>query len=75
MDLNFTAEETAFRLEVRQWVADHLPAATSHKVRHGLRLSRDDLQGWARILGARGWLAAGWPREFGGPGWSAIQKH
>ena len=25
MDLNFTAEETAFRQQIRQWVANHLP--------------------------------------------------
>ena len=75
MDLNFTAEELAFRAEIRQWVADNLPAATRHKVHHALRLTREDLQGWARILGRRGWLGWGWPREFGGPGWNAVQRH
>jgi alkylation response protein AidB-like acyl-CoA dehydrogenase len=33
------------------------------------------MQGWAKILGKKGWLAYGWPKEFGGPGWSAVQKH
>jgi alkylation response protein AidB-like acyl-CoA dehydrogenase len=75
MDLNFTADELAFRQEVRQWVAANLPAAISDKVRHAQRLSREDLQRWARILGAKGWLGWGWPKAFGGPGWSAIQKH
>ncbi|MBE7426704.1 MAG: acyl-CoA dehydrogenase family protein [Burkholderiaceae bacterium] len=75
MDLNFTADELAFRQEVRQWVADNLPEDISHKVHHALRLSRDDLQRWAKILGKKGWLASGWPRQFGGPGWSAVQKH
>jgi hypothetical protein len=32
MDLNFTADELAFRQEIRQWVAANLPAAISHKV-------------------------------------------
>ena len=50
MDLNFTADELAFRQEVRQWVAANLPAAISDKVRHAQRLSREDLQRWARIL-------------------------
>ena len=40
-----------------------------------LDLTRDDLQGWARILGKKGWLAYGWPVEFGGPGWTAVQRH
>ena len=75
MDLNFTADELAFRSEVRQWVAENLPADISHKVHHALRLSRDDMQRWARILGKKGWLGWGWPKEFGGPGWNAIQKH
>ncbi|WP_425260784.1 acyl-CoA dehydrogenase family protein [Rubrivivax sp. RP6-9] len=75
MDLNFTAEELAFRSHIRQWVAEHLPADISHKVHNALRLSRDDMQRWARILGKQGWLGWGWPKEFGGPGWNAIQKH
>jgi alkylation response protein AidB-like acyl-CoA dehydrogenase len=75
MNLNFTPEEQSFRHEVRQWVAGNLPADISHKVHHALRLSREDLQRWARILGKKGWLASGWPEAFGGPGWSAIQKH
>ena len=75
MDLNFTPEEAAFRQHIRQWVASPLPADISHKVHHALRLSRDDLQRWARILGAQGWLGWAWPTRFGGPGWNAIQKH
>ena len=75
MDLNFTTEETAFRHEIRAWVADSLPADIAHKVRHALRLTRDDHQRWARILGKKGWLGWGWPQQFGGPGWNAIQKH
>ena len=75
MDLNFTPEETAFRLEIRQWVAQNLPADIANKVRHALRLSRDDMQRWAKILGKQGWLGWGWPKQFGGPGWNAIQKH
>lgn len=75
MDLQFTPEEQAFRAEIRQWVAAHLPADISHKVHHALRLTRDDMQRWARILGSKGWLGWGWPKEFGGPGWSAVQRH
>jgi alkylation response protein AidB-like acyl-CoA dehydrogenase len=75
MDLNFTAEEQAFRQEVRQWVRENLPPDISHKVHHALRLTRDDMQRWARILGKKGWLGWGWPKQFGGPGWNAVQKH
>jgi len=75
MDLNFTAEELAFRAEIRQWVAENLPKDVSHKVHNALRLSRDDMQRWAKILGAKGWLGYHWPKQFGGPGWSAVQRH
>jgi alkylation response protein AidB-like acyl-CoA dehydrogenase len=75
MDLQFTPEEQAFRADIRQWVAENLPKDISHKVHHALRLTRDDMQRWARILGQKGWLGWGWPKEFGGPGWSAVQRH
>jgi alkylation response protein AidB-like acyl-CoA dehydrogenase len=52
-----------------------LPKEISHKVHNSLRLTREDMQRWARILGKQGWLGYGWPTEFGGPGWNAVQKH
>ena len=75
MDLAFTPEEQAFREEIRAWVKAHLPADIAHKVHHALRLSREDMQRWAKILGSKGWLGYGWPEQFGGPGWTAVQKH
>ena len=75
MDLNFTAEELEFRNTIRQWVAQNLPQDISHKVHNSLHLTRDDMQGWAKTLGKKGWLGWGWPTEFGGPGWNAVQRH
>jgi hypothetical protein len=75
MDLAFTPEELKFREDVRAWVRANLPKEISHKVHNSLRLTRDDMQGWSRILGKRGWLGYGWPKQFGGPGWTAVQKH
>jgi len=54
MDLAFTPEEQAFRAEVRAWVRDNLPAEIAQKVHNAQRLTRDDMQGWARILGKKG---------------------
>ena len=51
MDLAFTPEEQAFRAEIRAWVHANLPAEISHKVQNALRLSRDDMQRWAKNLG------------------------
>ena len=75
MDLNFTPEEQAFRAHIRQWVAEHLPKDISHKVHNALRLNKDDLQRWARLLGKQGWHGWAWPKQFGGPGWNAVQRH
>ena len=75
MDLAFTEQEEAFRQEVRDWVHAHLPKDISSKVHQGLRLTRDDMQNWSKILGRKGWLGYGWPKQFGGPGWTAVQKH
>ena len=75
MDLNFTADELAFRADIRAWVAEHLPTDISHKVHNALRLNKDDMQRWAKILGAKGWHGWAWPQQFGGPGWNAIQRH
>lgn len=75
MDLAFTPEELAFRDEVRTWVKANLPTELSHKVHNAMRLTREDMQTWAKILGKKGWLGYGWPQQFGGPGWTAVQKH
>ena len=75
MDLAFTPEEQKFREDIRGWVASNLPPDISHKVHNALRLSRDDMQRWAKILGRQGWLGHAWPKQFGGPGWNSIQKH
>ena len=75
MDLAFTPEEQQFRLDIRAWVRDQLPADIAHKVHNALQLSREDMQRWGQILGKKGWLGHAWPKEFGGPGWNSVQKH
>lgn len=40
MQLSFTPEQDAFRLEVRTFVQAHLPAEIRRKVALGLRLDR-----------------------------------
>ena len=75
MDLAFTPEEQQFRVDIRAWVRDQLPADIAHKVHNALQLSREDMQRWGQILGKQGWLGHAWPKEFGGPGWNSVQKH
>jgi alkylation response protein AidB-like acyl-CoA dehydrogenase len=75
MDLDYSAEERAFRDECRGWLRAHLPAALRDKVVRYAHLTRDDLLEWHRILAAQGWIAPAWPREWGGTGWNAVQRY
>ena len=75
MDLRYTDEERAFRDEVRDWVAENLPAALAAKVRGHKRLTKDDYESWQAKLNERGWLAWHWPEEHGGAGLTPVQKH
>ena len=74
MQLNFTLDQEAFRLEVRGFVKVHLPVDIRRKVELGLRLEQADYVTWFRILQARGWLTPGWPVQHGGPGWDHVQR-
>ena len=73
MDLGFSAEEIAFRAEVREFVANNLPAAIRDKLAGGHHPSKDDIVTWTRILAKKGWGAPHWPVEWGGTGWDAIK--
>ena len=74
MDLNFTAEEQAFRDEVRAFLRGHVPEATRNKILAGLSATPDDIRTWQRALHKKGWGAPGWPKAFGGTGWNPIQR-
>jgi alkylation response protein AidB-like acyl-CoA dehydrogenase len=75
MDIEFTAQEQAFRETVRGWLRDNLPVELSARITQGKRLSKEHQVQWMQILERQGWLAPGWPQEYGGTGWSAVQKH
>ncbi len=74
MDIKFTAEEQAFREEVRAFLKAKLPKDLSEKIRTHRQLTKDDIIRWQKILYEQGWGAPGWPKQFGGTGWSPIQK-
>jgi alkylation response protein AidB-like acyl-CoA dehydrogenase len=68
MDLGFTAEEEAFRQEIRTWLDLNLPAESRGRGVGGFREDDEtDLQRqWQRRLHEGGWLKLAWPREAGG---------
>ncbi|HMK85095.1 MAG TPA: acyl-CoA dehydrogenase family protein [Steroidobacteraceae bacterium] len=74
MQLEFKAEDRAFREEVRAFLRDHVPAAVRDKVNRGIELGREDYLGWQRVLHRRGWGAMNWPVQYGGTGWSVVQQ-
>ncbi len=75
MDLSFTAEDDAFRAEVRAFLADKLPKELADKTRLNKGLSKEDHEFWHAQLNGRGWLAPNWPKRFGGAEWGAVQRH
>ncbi len=75
MELRFTADELAFRDEVRAFLRTSLPAPIKHKMVEGLHLDKDDIVAWQRILNAKGWAVPHWPAEWGGTGWTPAQQY
>ncbi len=68
MDLGYTADEEAFRQEVRDWLDHNLSDEWRHKGVGGFREEEEtDLQRqWQRRLHEAGWLKLAWPKEAGG---------
>ncbi|KHK89150.1 acyl-CoA dehydrogenase family protein [Novosphingobium malaysiense] len=75
MDLSFTAEEEAFRKEVRSFIRENLDPVTHRKVADGRIPSKDEIVAWQRTLNARGWATPSWPKDAGGPGFSAVERY
>jgi hypothetical protein len=75
MDLNYSAEELAFRDEVRSWLRANLPQDLREKVENYAHLSKEDVMRWHRILAKKGWIAPAWPKEWGGTGWNVVQRY
>jgi len=75
MDLRFTAEDDAFRAEVRAFIDAALPQDVRRKMAEGRSLTKDEIVHWQRTLNARHWATPSWPREHGGPGWSVVQRY
>jgi alkylation response protein AidB-like acyl-CoA dehydrogenase len=75
MKFEFSPEDEAFRLEVRQFMAASVPPEVALDTRRWLNPTMDGFRRWQRILAGKGWGAPHWPVEFGGTGWDAFRKH
>ncbi len=69
--LDYTAEEEAFRAELRTWLDAHLPASGPPDDEDA---RRDYQRAWQRELAAGGWVGIQWPREHGGRGATLKQQ-
>jgi len=75
VDADFTAEEISFQQQVRDFLENEFPADIREKVDNNIRLSKDDIVRWQKILNKQGWMAPNWPQEYGGTGWTHTQKY
>lgn len=75
MRYRYTAEDEAFREEVRRFIQENIDPELKRKVELGLRLDRADYVKWYNRLYERGWATPNWPKEYGGPGWTHLQRH
>ncbi len=78
MDLSYSAEDEAFRSEIRGWLEEHLTGEWADLKGVG-GPGRDHLEferrlAWNRHLAEHGWTCVGWPEEHGGRGLSLWQQ-
>lgn len=76
MDFNYTPEENAFRMELREWLADALPKGWGETVfepedEDDRYMFRRDFE---RKLASGGWSGINWPVEYGGRGATLVER-
>ena len=74
MELDYSPEDEAFRLEIRSWLKENLPKGWFDP---GFEMSNDERKKfndeWPNKLFEGGWICATWPKEYGGKGLSTMQ--
>ena len=87
MDFQDTAQEAAFRDEVRGFIANECPAGIRRRglgamfggggwddIRMGTDEYRKLNAQWAKKLADRGWIAPAWPKDYGGAGLTVMEQ-
>lgn len=77
MDLDFSAEDVAFREDVRAFIAEAFDAdMRAHAAQSkNSSINKAGQIRWLKRLHEKGWVAPDWPVEHGGTGWSLTQKY
>jgi len=73
MDTAFSAQDIAFRDEVREFFANNYDEELQGRMAK-LELYKSAVVEWQKRLHKQGWIAPGWPVELGGTGWNSTQK-
>lgn len=71
MDFEYTAEQEAFRAEVRAWLAENLPQELCIDDPMDERIAPnrqvfEKRRAWQHKLAEAGWVGLSWPKEYGG---------
>jgi alkylation response protein AidB-like acyl-CoA dehydrogenase len=77
MDFDFTPGQQGFRREVREWLADNVPAELRGRGFAATRADRaqvERLREWQRTLHKAGYVGIDWPVELGGRGASLVEQ-
>jgi alkylation response protein AidB-like acyl-CoA dehydrogenase len=73
MKLALTADEAAFRDELRSFYTTKIPEDVRELVRQGSSLTREQIVGTQKILNEHGLAVPNWPVEWGGKDWTPTQ--
>ena len=79
MDFEYTAEQEAFRAEVRDWLKHNLPPELCIDDPMDERISPnrevfEKRRAWQKKLADGGWVGLSWPKQYGGRESSLIEQ-
>jgi alkylation response protein AidB-like acyl-CoA dehydrogenase len=75
MQLELSAEDAAFREEMRTFFTTQVPQDIRDGVAARRELSKEQMVRSQQTLNAAGLAVPHWPEEWGGRGWSALRRH
>lgn len=75
MQLELSAEDAAFRQEMRTFFTTEFPQQIRDAVLDGRHLTREQIVESQQVLNKAGLAVPHWPEEWGGRGWTDLQRH
>ena len=75
MRLELSADDAAFRDEMRTFFTTEVPQEVRDAVASRTELTRDQIVTSQRALNAAGLAVPNWPTEWGGQDWSPLRRH